>query len=86
MIMIIMDLKVDNLLAFHDFHINMTYPKKIVDSYIPEENLKGFNNFRYKKINILLGTNSTGKTSLGIVFMSIFNFIKKRKLMQFSPL
>ena len=27
--MIIMDIKVDNIYAFKDFHINMSYPKKI---------------------------------------------------------
>ena len=28
--MIIMDIKVDNIYAFKDFHINMSYPKKIL--------------------------------------------------------
>ena len=32
--MIIMDIKVDNIYAFKDFHINMSYPKKIVNSTI----------------------------------------------------
>ena len=31
--MIIMDLKIDNFLAFKNFHMNMAYPKKIVNSY-----------------------------------------------------
>ena len=29
--MIIMDLKIDNFLAFKNFHMNLSYPKKIVD-------------------------------------------------------
>ena len=29
--MIIMDLKIDNFCAFKDFHMNMAYPKKIVN-------------------------------------------------------
>ena len=50
--MIIMDLKIDNFLAFKEFHMNMAYPKKIVNSYIPCEFLKDRKNFRYKKVNI----------------------------------
>ena len=84
--MIIMDLKVDNLLGFRNFHINMAYPKKIVKSYIPEEHLNEFPNFRYKKVNIILGTNSTGKTSLGKVLMGIFNFIDRKTIEQVSKL
>ena len=57
--MIIMDLKIDNFLAFKNFHMNMAYPKKIVNSYIPNEHLKDRSNFRYKKVNILMGSNAT---------------------------
>ena len=78
--MIVLDLKVNNLLQFNDFHINFTYPRKIVDSMVEDEHLKGFENFRYKKVNILFGTNATGKTSLGKVLMNIFNFITKRNV------
>ena len=38
--MIIMDIKVDNFYAFKNFHMNMSYPKKIVDSTIEEEFLE----------------------------------------------
>lgn len=31
--MIIMDIKIDNLYSFRNFHLNMSYPKKIVDLY-----------------------------------------------------
>ena len=48
--MIIMDLKIDNFFAFKNFHMNMSYPKKIVNSYIEDEFLVGRNNFRYKKV------------------------------------
>lgn len=75
--MIIMDLKIDNLYAFNDFHINFSYPKKIVDSYIESECLTGFPNFRYKKVNILMGANASGKTTLGLAIMAIFNFINE---------
>lgn len=71
--MIIMDLKLDNLCCFRDFHVNFSYPRKVENEY-----LEGFPNFRYKKINIIMGSNATGKTSLGRVILSIFNFVDKR--------
>lgn len=77
--MIIMDLKIDNFLAFKNFHMNMSYPKKIVDSYIAHEYLQERTNFRYKKVNILMGGNATGKTSIGKVLMCICNFIKNKE-------
>ena len=30
--MIVMDIRADNLYAFKNFHMNMSYPKKIVNS------------------------------------------------------
>lgn len=75
--MIIMDLKIDNFFAFRNFHMNMSYPKKIVNSYIEDEFLAGRSNFRYKKVNILMGANASGKTSIGKMLMKIFNFISK---------
>ena len=75
--MIIMDLKIDNFFAFRNFHMNMSYPKKIVNSYIEDEFLAGRRNFRYKKVNILMGANASGKTSIGKMLMKIFNFISK---------
>ena len=41
--MIIMDLKLDNLCCFRDFHVNFSYPRKVENEY-----LEGFPNFRYK--------------------------------------
>lgn len=76
--MIVMDLKLDNLCAFRNFHVNFSYPKKIVNSYIEHEHLDGLPNFRYKKVNIIMGSNATGKTSLGRLILSIFILIGKR--------
>ena len=76
--MIIMDIQIDNFYAFKNFHMNMSYPKKIVNSYIKNEYLHDRPNFRYKKVNILMGSNATGKTSFGKILMNIFNFIDKR--------
>ena len=54
-IMIVIDLKLDNFKEFRNFHLNMSYPKKVVHSTIVDECLKGRTNFRYKKLNILMG-------------------------------
>lgn len=78
-IMIIMDLRIDNFMLFKNFHMNMSYPKKIVDSGIEEEFLKGRENFRFKKVNIVMGANAVGKTSMGKILMHVFNFIEHGK-------
>ena len=46
--MIVMDVRIDNFYAFKNFHMNMSYPKKIVNSYIENEYLSERQNFRYK--------------------------------------
>lgn len=74
--MIVMNLELDNLLGFDDFTINFSYPKKIVHSSIPNEFLLTKPNFRYKKVNILMGANASGKTSIGKALMTIFNFMR----------
>lgn len=74
--MIIMDVKIDNLYCFKNFHMNMSYPKRIVDSSIADEYLADRPNFRYKKVNILMGNNATGKTSFGKFLMMFVNYCK----------
>lgn len=73
--MIVMNLKADNLFSFQNFEVNFSYPKKIVNSTIENEHLSEHPNFRYKKVNIIMGANASGKTSLGKLLMTIFNFI-----------
>ncbi|MCI9151171.1 MAG: ATP-binding protein [Lachnospiraceae bacterium] len=73
--MIVMDLTLNNIFGFNDFHINFSYPKKIVNSMIQDEHLAGRLNFRYKKAVILMGANATGKTSLGKALLRIFKFM-----------
>lgn len=76
--MILMNLKLNNYMAFNDFEINMSYPKKIVGNQMVE-NLQNHPNFRYRKLNILMGSNASGKTSIGRMLMSIFNFIDRKE-------
>ena len=78
--MIVLNLELDNLFCFEDFKINFSYPKKVENSSIKDEFLKDRPNFRYKKVNILLGANSTGKTSIGKAMMAIFNFLNKKEI------
>ncbi len=77
--MIIMDVKIENFYSFKNFHINMSYPKRIVDSTIEGEYLEDRPNFRYKKVNILMGGNATGKTSFGKMLMLFANYCKDER-------
>ena len=76
-----MDVKIDNLYAFKDFHMNMSYPKKVVNSPIDNEFLEDRTNFRYRRVNILMGSNATGKTSFGKIMMLFFNFLSLEELL-----
>lgn len=73
--MVILKLKLDNIYGFKNFELDLTYPKKIVNSLIENEHLDGFPNFRYKKAVILMGSNASGKTTLGKAISEICNFI-----------
>lgn len=73
--MIVLNLELKGIYGFDDFHINFSYPKKIVNSIIEHEHLKGRERFRYKKAVILMGANATGKTSLGKALLRIFGYI-----------
>ena len=48
--------------------------------------LTGFTNFRYKKVNILMGANATGKTSFGKMLMNIFHFMDKKQYTRIAGL
>lgn len=76
--MVVLDVKLDNFYAFKNFHMNLTYPKKIVGSTIESEHLPERTNFRYKKVNVIFGANASGKTTFGRMIMKIFNFIHQK--------
>lgn len=77
--MVILNIQLDNFIIFKSFSLCTSYPKKVVNSTIPEENLKGFPNFRYRKAIILMGANATGKTAFGKMCMAVINFIHRRE-------
>ena len=72
---IVLNLVLKRIYGFNDFNINFSYPKKIVNSIIDQEYLKGRVRFRYKKAVILMGANATGKTSLGKALLRIFGYM-----------
>ena len=77
--MVLLDIKLTNFLLFNDFSMNLSYPKKPVNSSIEKEHLVDRPNFRYKKLIVLMGANASGKTALGKVLMGAFNFISKKE-------
>lgn len=85
--MIVLNLVLKRIYGFNDFNINFSYPKKIVNSIIDQEYLKGRVRFRYKKAVILMGANATGKTSLGkhcFVFLDIWLMEIQHRFMRWS--
>ncbi len=78
--MILMNLELENIICFNNLKMNLSYPKKIVNSSLEFEHLKSFPNFRYRKINIIYGSNSTGKTSLARTIMYIVNLISNKNV------
>lgn len=74
-IMIILNIKINNIYNFTNFEMNLSYPRKIENSTIENENLLGYPNFRYKKAVILMGANATGKTCLGRTIKNVCDFL-----------
>ena len=46
--MVILNLELNHILAFNDFIVNFSYPRKLNRSAIENENLKDIPSFRYK--------------------------------------
>lgn len=76
--MVITNVYLDNLYCFNDFSCSFTYPKKIVNSTIKNEFLDLAPNFKYKKANIIIGPNASGKTCFGEAILSIFVLLTKK--------
>ena len=74
--MIVLSVNLDKIYGFDDFTLDLTYPRKIVDSLIEDEFLEGRERFRYKRAVVLMGSNATGKTSLGRALLRIFRFME----------
>ncbi|WP_179996641.1 MULTISPECIES: AAA family ATPase [unclassified Acinetobacter] len=78
--MIITKIKLRNWYSFKDCSLDLSYPRKIVDSNIPFEYLDAFENIRFKRVVILSGANATGKTSFAKILLAIRSFISSGEL------
>ena len=77
--MAILNIKLDNVLSFYDFNVNFSFPNKLKTSIIENENLEYVPSFRYKKLNIFVGSNASGKTSLIKCIWTILLFLNKKE-------
>lgn len=77
--MAVLRLDLNNILCFNDFSIDFSYPKKLVNSSLQGEYLSRYPKIRYRKVNIVVGTNASGKTSLGRAIWNIFLFLKEKE-------
>ncbi|MFN4105721.1 MULTISPECIES: AAA family ATPase [Acinetobacter] len=81
--LIITKISLKNWYSFKDCSLDLSYPRRIVDSTVPFEYLENFENIRFKRVIILSGANATGKTSFAKILVAIRNFISKGELSKF---
>lgn len=77
--MVIANIYLDNVYAFKTFNMSFVYPKKLVNTPLDGEYFQDYPNFRYKKLNILIGSNATGKTSLGRAILKLCLFLNRKE-------
>ena len=77
--MAVLRLDLNNILCFNDFSVDFSYPKKLVNSSLQGEYLTNYPHIRYRKVNIIVGSNASGKTSLGRAICNIFLFLKDKE-------
>lgn len=73
--MIFTHIKLKNISCFKETELDLSYPRKIKDSPIEYEFLEEADNFRFKRVCILMGANASGKTAFGKVLCSIINLL-----------
>lgn len=76
--MIILSVKANNFYCFENFKIDLSYKKKSSRSLIKYEYLENYDNFKFKKLNILIGSNASGKTVFGKLLSDILAFVENR--------
>lgn len=77
--MVVMNVKLDNVLAFNDFEVNFSYPIKLRRSVIENEELSNVPGFRYKKLNVFIGANASGKTSFIKALWNVLLFLDRKE-------
>ena len=74
--MIVLNVKIDNLYMFKNFEVNFTFPKRVSNSILEDETLNYAPKIRYKKVNIIMGANASGKTTFGRLLCNFENFLR----------
>lgn len=74
--MIVLKMEIDNLYMFRDFKIDFTYPREIKKTILQSERVQHAPKIRYKKLNIMMGGNASGKTTLGKLLCSFQNYLR----------
>ncbi len=77
--MAILKIKLNNILCFNDFEADFSYPKKLVKTTLESEYLKDYPNIRYRKLNVIVGSNASGKTCLGKAIWKVFVFLLNKE-------
>lgn len=77
--MAVLRVEFDNILCFKNFKADFSYPKKLVNSNLDSEYLQDYPKIKYKKLNIIIGSNASGKTSLGNAIWKTFMFIHNKE-------
>ena len=78
--MIFTKIRLKNWYSFKDATLDLTYPKKIVNNTIDYEYLENFENIKFKRVCIISGANSSGKTSFSKAFCAIRNFLALKEV------
>lgn len=78
--MIFTRLKLINLCSFADAELDLSFPRKLVNSALDGEYLYNRPKFYYKKVCIVTGANASGKTSLGRILLGIQLFLRRKVL------
>lgn len=81
--MIFYNIKINNMFKFRNFEIDLTVPKTAKNSPILQQHSK-YPNIKFRKFVILLGSNASGKTTLGKIICLIQNFVSGKDIGGYS--
>ena len=73
--MVFLTLRIKNLYCFKDTKLDFTCSKDTGSTVLKNEPLKGLPEVQFKRINVLIGSNASGKTSLARIMYGISGFL-----------
>ena len=76
--MILLNMKIDNLCMFDKFNIDFTINRLQGKSIVGYERVKLAPEIKFKKLNIIMGGNATGKTTFGKILCRMENLLMGR--------